>query len=480
MRTERNRARSGPGGRQRARGGPEAPRGGGRHRRRGRRSDRPAPLFSPPSPRHPRSLARRTAGASRTSQGDWEGDPEIRRQLDAEIGECVTAKVKEESRDAYKRAWRYWVVFVVLIAGLGHDAVFRVYDGLPDRRQRLNDELSVMRFACWLRQRGMATSTVASTVSMFRTMHRLYASMDICEGFKMHRLSAQLKGMGELFPCTPRDRFPITVPMFAVWTSQFGWYGADNVTYAASVELMFQGLLRAAECVPRALARWDPRRYLTWGHLRFVMQDEHTPAYAEVRITPCKQANKGPGRHASRLPLVLPYEADAPVNACRALWHVRQVAIERGRPMGADAPVLTEPSSARPIVYPDLLRYLRMLLSRLGSAVGRATQYALHSLRIGGATALLKAGCPPSVIQALGRWSSEIFRLYTRACFGDAIEWAKKMSRAEVSPLEIEALLKANDISTTGKSSALASEQQQWHDGADSDSDDEPGPGRGG
>ena len=44
----------------------------------------------------------------------------------------------------------------MLIAGLGHDAVFRVYDGLPDRRQRLNDELSVMRFACWLRQRGMA------------------------------------------------------------------------------------------------------------------------------------------------------------------------------------------------------------------------------------------------------------------------------------------------------------------------------------
>lgn len=410
-----------------------------------------------------------------TSGDEWDGDLEIKRQLDEEIGACVTAKVKEESRGAYLRAWRYWVVFVVLIAGLGHDAVFRIYDGLPDRRQRLSDELCVMRFACWLRRRGMAVSTVASTVSMFRTMHRLYASMDICEGFKMHRLSAQLKGMGELFPCAPRDRFPITVAMFAVWTSQLGWYGADNATYAACIELMFQGLLRAAECVPRAAGKWDPRRYLTWGQMKFVMRDARTPAYVEVRITPCKQANKGPGRHAARLPIVLPYEADAPVNACRALWRVRQLAVERGRSMAGDSPVLTEPGSARPIVYTDLLRYLRMLVSRLGSAAGQATQYALHSLRIGGATALLKAGCPPSVIQALGRWSSEIFRLYTRACFGDAIEWAKKMSRAEVSPLEIEALLKANDISTTGTDSALACEQQQWHDGEDSDSDEEPG-----
>jgi hypothetical protein len=35
-----------------------------------------------------------------------------------------------------------------------------------------------------------------------------------------------------------------------------------------------------------------------------------------------------------------------------------------------------------------------------------------QSLRAGGATALAKAGVPPHLIQAIGRWSSEAFRIY--------------------------------------------------------------------
>ncbi|KAF8591603.1 hypothetical protein K439DRAFT_1626974 [Ramaria rubella] len=35
-----------------------------------------------------------------------------------------------------------------------------------------------------------------------------------------------------------------------------------------------------------------------------------------------------------------------------------------------------------------------------------------HSIRSGGATALALAGVPDSVIQAMGRWSSETFRIY--------------------------------------------------------------------
>ena len=95
-------------------------------------------------------------------------------------------------------------------------------------------------------------------------------------------------------------------------------------------------------------------------------------------------------------------------------------------------------------------------------------EFALHSLRIGGATALLKAGCPPGVIQALGRWSSEIYKLYTRACFHDGLTWAAKMATTNVLPLEIEQLLKANNIPTTGAYSALEREQEPWaEDGPD-------------
>jgi hypothetical protein len=37
-----------------------------------------------------------------------------------------------------------------------------------------------------------------------------------------------------------------------------------------------------------------------------------------------------------------------------------------------------------------------------------------HSMRAGGATALAEAGIPPDLIQAIGRWSSEAFKIYVR------------------------------------------------------------------
>jgi hypothetical protein len=40
--------------------------------------------------------------------------------------------------------------------------------------------------------------------------------------------------------------------------------------------------------------------------------------------------------------------------------------------------------------------------------------YAGHSLRSGGATSLAEAGVNPATIQAIGRWSSDTFRIYIR------------------------------------------------------------------
>jgi hypothetical protein len=40
--------------------------------------------------------------------------------------------------------------------------------------------------------------------------------------------------------------------------------------------------------------------------------------------------------------------------------------------------------------------------------------FAGHSIRSGGATSLAEAGVPPATIQAIGRWSSESFKIYIR------------------------------------------------------------------
>ena len=127
------------------------------------------------------------------------------------------------------------------------------------------------------------------------------------------------------------------------------------------------------------------------------------------------------------------------------------------------------PDTGEPLAYDALLKWFRWLLGYLKDKSVDERAYALHSLRIGGATALLKAGCPPAVIQALGRWSTEIFNLYTRACFHDGLDWAEAMARTNVVPLEVEALLRKHGIATDAESSVLEREQGAWAEDAPDD-----------
>ena len=62
-----------------------------------------------------------------------------------------------------------------------------------------------------------------------------------------------------------------------------------------------------------------------------------------------------------------------------------------------------------------------------------AEQFGTHSLRIGGATALFAMGADETVIRTMGRWSSDIHRLYVRACFERCKEWTKMAGSAQVT-----------------------------------------------
>ena len=61
------------------------------------------------------------------------------------------------------------------------------------------------------------------------------------------------------------------------------------------------------------------------------------------------------------------------------------------------------------------------------------THFGTHSLRIGGATALYAAGASETIIRTLGRWSSDCFRLYVRACYEQCTAWSRKAGSADVT-----------------------------------------------
>ena len=81
-----------------------------------------------------------------------------------------------------------------------------------------------------------------------------------------------------------------------------------------------------------------------------------------------------------------------------------------------------------------MLALLRTMMHSIGE---NAEQFGTHSLRIGGATALFAMGADETVIRTMGRWSSDIHRLYVRACFERCKEWTKKAGSAQVTDVAL-------------------------------------------
>ena len=62
--------------------------------------------------------------------------------------------------------------------------------------------------------------------------------------------------------------------------------------------------------------------------------------------------------------------------------------------------------------------------------------YGAHSLRIGGASAALAAGVPPSLIRLMGRWSSDVYEVYCRLSSQAALRVGGSIAAAEVETVE--------------------------------------------
>jgi hypothetical protein len=70
-------------------------------------------------------------------------------------------------------------------------------------------------------------------------------------------------------------------------------------------------------------------------------------------------------------------------------------------------------ANGQPVRTGDVRECVRALMRRIGCD---PLQFGAHSLtcRIGGATAAMAAGVDSAVIKVMGRWSSDVFMIYTR------------------------------------------------------------------
>ena len=78
--------------------------------------------------------------------------------------------------------------------------------------------------------------------------------------------------------------------------------------------------------------------------------------------------------------------------------------------------------------------FIRDETKRLMRAIGEdPTVFNTHSYRIGGATALFAAGADMTVIKTMGRWASDIYQLYVRACMERCCHWTRLAGSTRVT-----------------------------------------------
>ena len=95
-------------------------------------------------------------------------------------------------------------------------------------------------------------------------------------------------------------------------------------------------------------------------------------------------------------------------------------------------PLFRDPATNAPLSYDQIEKVTKELMAAVGED---PSQFSTHSYRIGGATALFAAGANETVIRTMGRWSSDMHRLYVRACFEQCVDWTKKAGSTKVSDL---------------------------------------------
>ena len=190
----------------------------------------------------------------------------------------------------------------------------------------------------------------------------------------------------------------------------------------AALSLALQGLLRGKEFTVDEGKRLNSARNLTRADVRVL-----TESQLVVMMLPCKNMRHLNGK-------TVPLAIGAGGEFIDAVAEMRNMLRVDPTPDGAAAttPLFRDVETNEPLRTDALRRLLKLLMMTIGED---PREFGLHSLRIGGATALFAAGATPIVIRTMGRWSSDCYRLYVRACYEQTLYWSARCGSTQVRDL---------------------------------------------
>ena len=288
---------------------------------------------------------------------------------------------------------------------------------------KLEDEWLAMRFVCALvSERGVTPDTAAKYFSSVQGWHLREHGVKIAGGMKLERIPQMVKGMKRVLGSIPKKIRRGVAPQ-ALRRAMDLLLDPKNPAHAnirAALACALQGLLRSAEYTSKDgkankytlnradIAELSTNRLVFWMH-------------------PCKNMTHIGGKTC---PLVIG-AGGAFVDAVAEVRNMLEV--DPVDPRDAHlTPLFRDPLTNTPLRYDTINHAIKTLMAAIGE---NPDEFSTHSMRIGGATALFAAGANETVIRTMGRWSSDMHRLYVRACFEQCCEWTRRAGTQSVSDL---------------------------------------------
>jgi hypothetical protein len=277
-----------------------------------------------------------------------------------------------------------------------------------------------MRFVCSLvEERGIGVESARVYFASVQGWHAREHGVKLAGGLKLERLPQMLKGLRRIFGEAPRAIRRGIAPqaLKRAMDLLLDLNVPAHANMRAALATALQGLLRSEE--------------FTSADTRFMMTRDDVVQLNESQMVlmmhPCKNMHHLGGKTC---PLVI----GAGGEHVDAVWEVANLLRVDPTPPGKESttPLFRDPATNKPLAYQRVLSMTRELMAAIGED---PSQFGTHSYRIGGATALFAAGANETVIRTMGRWSSDLHRLYVRACFEQCVEWTRRVGSTRVSDL---------------------------------------------
>ena len=284
---------------------------------------------------------------------------------------------------------------------------------------KLGEEWLCMEFICSLvEKRGVAVETARGYFSQTQGWHAREHGIKLCGGLKLERLPQMLKGLrrklGDQGHKRPQRRaisprqlqealdhfYDPTVPLHA------------NIR--AAITCAYAGLMRSAEYCGTT----GRNMLLRSDVVHFVPRREMV-----MMMHPCKNMHHLEGKTC---PLLLG-AGGTYIDPVAEYGNLREVDRISVADLGM-TPLFRHPATNAPLSY-DLIN---AACKQIGVWLGfQAEECTSHILRISGATAIFAAGGSELMIRTMGRWSSDLHRLYVRCCFEQCRDWSVKLGSVD-------------------------------------------------